>query len=341
MSTIKNIREFGVGFLGIEIGVKEIVRLARLAEEENFGICWIAEDYFFRGAFSLAATCAAETKSLRIGIGVVNPYTRHPALIAMEMAGLAEAAGVKRAVLGLGASVKSWIEKMNLPYVKPRRSLQETVEIIRPMLRGEAVTYTGQQFRVSDVKFAFPSVGWEVPVYLGVVGPKNLELAGEIADGVLLSVLTSPHYVRYALEQIRRGARRRGRNIDGFDVQGYLLVSIDKDQKRARDAIKPYIGTLIGMAGAFGPDPLLTCTGLPPEEVKPLTEMALKGGDVSPLVSDWMLDTFTISGTPEQCQESLHRLLEAGLTSPVVFEVPGINLEETIRNVKNFLFAAN
>lgn len=333
--------EFGVGFLGIDIGVKEIVRLTRLAEEQNFGTCWIAEDYFYRGAFSLAATCAAQTKSIRIGIGVINPYTRHPALTAMEVAGLAEAAGAERVILGLGASVKSWIEKMNIPYSRPRRSLQEAVEIIKPMLRGEALTYAGQQFQVSDIKFAFSPVSAAVPIYLGVVGPKNLELAGEIADGVLLSVMTSPQYVRYALEQIRNGARKRGRTMDDFDLQAYLLISIDKDRKRARDAIKPFIGTLIGMAEFFGPDPLLTSTGLRPEEIKPLTEVALKGGDVSPLVSDWMLDTFTISGTPEECQESLHRLLEAGLTSPVAFEIPGMNFEEVIRNVRQFLFSAN
>lgn len=334
-------REFGVGFLGISIGVKEIVRLAQLAEENNFGTCWIAEDHFFRGAFSLAATCAAQTRSIRIGIGVVNPYTRHPALTAMEVAGLAEAVGASRVVLGLGAADKASIEKMNIPYLKPQRSLREAVEIIKPMLRGEAVTYAGQQFNVSEVKFAFSSVARQVPIYLGVVGPKNLELAGEIADGVVLSVMTSPQYVRYALEQIRRGARKMERNIDNLDVQAYLLVSIDEDRKRARDAIKAFVGTLIGMAGLYGANPILTCTGLPVEEIRPLTEVALKGGDTSPLVSDWMLDTFTISGTVDECQERLHRLLEAGLTSPVAFETPGTNFEQTIRYVKEFLFTTH
>ncbi len=341
MPKIKKIREFGVGFLGIDIGAREILRLAQLAEENKFGTCWIAEDYFFRGAFSLAGACAAQTKSIRIGIGVINPYTRHPAVIAMELAGLLEVADPHRVVLAMGASNKPWIEKMNIPYLKPRRSIQEAVEIVRAMLQGDTVSYAGQQFQVSEVKFAFPPVVREVPIYLGVVGPKNLELSGEIGDGLLLSVMTSPAYVRYALEHVQRGARNRGRKLDNFDVQAYLLISIGKDRKQARNAIKPFIGTLIGMAGFFGPDPILTCTGMPLEEIKPLTELALKGEDVSPLVSDWMLDTFTISGTPEDCQESLHRLLEAGLTSPVAFETPGINFEETIRNSKKFLFTEN
>lgn len=333
-------REFGVGFLGIDIGVNEIVRLAKLAEEHRFGTCWIAEDYFFRGAFSLAATCAAQTKTIRIGIGAINPYTRHPALIAMELAGLSEAVGSGRIVLALGASNKPWIEKMGIPYLQPRRSLQEAVEIIRAMLRGDSVSYPGQRFQVSDVKFAFQPTVRDVPIYLGVVGPRNLELAGELADGLLLSVMTSPAYVRYALEQVKRGADKRDRNLVNFDVQAYLLISIGRERTKARNAIKPFIGTLIGMAGFFGPDPILTCTGLPLEEIKPLTEKALKGEDVSLLVSDWMLDTFTISGTPEECQERLNLLVEAGLTSPVAFEVPGVGFEETIGNVKKYLWPA-
>ncbi len=335
---MKTLREFGVGFLGIDIGVKEIVRLAKLAEENGFGTCWIAEDYFFRGAFSLAATCAAQTTSVRIGIGAINPYTRHPALIAMELAGLSEAVGEGRLVLALGASNKPWIEKMGIPYLQPRRSLQEAIEIIRAMLQGNSISYAGQRFQVSDVKFAFQPAVRDVPIYLGVVGPKNLELAGQVGDGVLLSVMTSPAYVRYALEQICQGARKKGRKLDNLDVQAYLLISIGKDRVQARNAIKPFIGMLLGMAGFFGPDPILTCTGVPLEEIKPLTELALKGENVAPLVSDWMLDTFTISGTPEECQERLNLLIEAGLTSPVAFEVPGVSFEETIRSVKKYLW---
>lgn len=336
MVELKNIREFGVGFLGYELGARDIVRLASLAEQLGFGTCWVAEDYFFRGAFSLAAACAARTSSIRIGIGAVNPYTRHPALTAMELAGLSELAGENRAILALGASNKPWIESMGLPYVQPRRSLQEAMEIIRRMLRGESVSFSGQRFQVSDVKFAIPPAIRDVPIYLGVVGPRNLELAGEIADGVLLSVMTSPAYVRYAREQIQRGANKRERKLENFDIQAYLLISIGRDRVRARNAIKPLIGSFIGMAGFFGPDPILTCTGLTPEEIKPLTGPALKGENVAPLVTDWMLDTFTISGTPEECQERLDLLFEAGLTSPVAFETPGINFEETLRKVTEY-----
>jgi len=319
------------------MGAHEIVRLAGVAEESGLRTCWIAEDYFFRGAFSLAAACAARTRSIRIGIGAINPYSRHPALTAMELAGLAEVAGPNRTILALGASNKPWIEKMGIPYVQPRRSLQEAVTIIRGMMRGESLHFSGQRFQARDVKFAFSPQVPDVPLYLGVVGPKNLELAGEIADGVLLSVMTSPAYVRYARTRILEGAKNAGRKIDQFDLQAYLLISVGEDRDRARNAIKPLIGSFIGMAGYYGPDPILTCTGLTPEQIKPLTDLAVKGEDVSPLVTDWILDTFTISGTPEECRERLELLYEAGLTSAVAFETPGINFEDTIRNLVKHL----
>ncbi len=331
-------REFGVGFLGISIGAREILRLTQIAERHAFGTCWVAEDYFYRGAFSLASSCAVLTNSIRIGIGAINPYTRHPALTAMELVGLAEVAGPGRTVLALGASNRPWIEAMGIPYLKPRRSLQEAIEVIRAMLRGESVSYVGQQFKLSEVKFSFSPQVNKVPLYLGVVGPKNLELAGEMADGVLLSVMTSAAYIRYAKEKIAQGAKKADRDVSEFDIQAYLLFSIDRDRRTARERIKPFIGTLLGMAGFFGPDPLLTCTGIPLEEIKPLTDRALKGEDVSPLVSDWMLDTFTIAGAPDECLERFQALVQAGLTSAVAFETPGINFEDTIKSVHEHLF---
>ncbi len=226
---------------------------------------------------------------------------------------------------------------MAIPYVEPRRSLADSVEIIRAMFQGTSVTYSGKRYQVSDVKLSIPLEELQVPIYLGVVGTKNLELAGEVADGVLLSVMTSPAYVRYACDRIQHGMAKQGRSVPDFDVQAYLLFSIDKDRDRGRNAIRPFIGSLVGMAGFFGPDPLLTSTGLDPKELKPLTEGALRGEDVGHLVSDWIVDTFTISGTPEDCQERLGQLISAGLTSPVVFETPGLDFRETLANVQKYI----
>src|SRR5258706_5948089 len=97
------VREFGIGLYGIDLRPKDMLEIAEFADNNGFGICWVAEDYFMRGAFSLAGACAARTKSVRIGIGAVNPYSRHPALTAMETAGLVRVAGRGPAGFGLPA----------------------------------------------------------------------------------------------------------------------------------------------------------------------------------------------------------------------------------------------
>ena len=102
------IKEFGIGCENLN--ARRFVACARLAEELGFGSFWVPEDYFFRGAFTLAAAIASQTTKLRVGIGVVNPYTRHPVLTAMEFGALEEISG-GRTMLGLGASVKFWIEE--------------------------------------------------------------------------------------------------------------------------------------------------------------------------------------------------------------------------------------
>src|SRR5438477_5984648 len=121
---------------------------ARAAERAGLGSVWIIEDYFHPGAFALAGAAAAVTDRIAVGLGVVNPYTRHPALLAMETAALAGLAP-GRVALGLGSSNRRWIEEqMAIPFKTPLGGLRESVEIVRRLLAGERVTYTGECFSV-------------------------------------------------------------------------------------------------------------------------------------------------------------------------------------------------
>src|SRR5206468_853696 len=179
---------------------------ARAAERSGVGSVWIMEDYFRPGAYAVAAAAAAVSVRGVIGLGVVNPYTRHPAVVAMETATLA-AIAPGRVVLGLGSSNRHWIEhQMGIPFKTPLRGLRESVEIVRRLLNGERVTYAGELFAVNDVKLEAPPPS-RVPIMLGVKGPRALALAAEIADGVHCSILASPAHVR-RVRASTAGARR-------------------------------------------------------------------------------------------------------------------------------------
>ncbi len=328
-------KQFGVGFE--TVAARRQMACARLAEELGYGTYWVPEDYFFRGAFTLASAIACSTRRMRIGLGVVNPYTRHPALIAMEIAALSEVAE-GRTVLGIGGGVRYWIEtQMRIPYTKPGTAMRETVDIVRRMLRDETVTFEGKVFRTHVVKLSFPSPLAALPVHLGVLGPKNLEMAGEIADGVLLSGMTSAAYARFAVEHILRGAERAGRRLADLEIGAFLLVSISEDEQAARRAVKPFLATLLGLLAAEPQNPLVATPGIPARELARIGEAFAQGTSAVELVSDWMIDTFAIAGSPAHCRERLAEIVTAGVDHPIAFEVPGVAPEETIHAVHEHL----
>lgn len=326
---------FGIGFEFSSL--RDILEATQLAEAVGFDSCWIAEDYYFRGAFTIAAAVAARTNSLKIGTGVVNPYTRHPVLTAMEMAGLDELSG-GRAFLGLGASEKFWMEdQLHIQYGKPGAALRDCVQIVRGVWRGDKFSYSGSAFQVTDVRLQIPPLRSQIPVYLGVVRQHNLALAGEIADGVLLPLMANPPYVRYAMEHLQRGAAKAGRSLKDFPVFCYLLASVDKDRTLARLRVKPILGKFLGYLKNH---PVFTCTGHADSEIEPFVEAMRCGGDRTGLVSDWMIDSFAVAGNPKECREKLTALADAGVNGIIVFECAGTPARDTIQECKQHLLPA-
>jgi 5,10-methylenetetrahydromethanopterin reductase len=238
-------------------------------------------------------------------------------------------------VLALGASIKSFIQgQFRIPYIKPNQAIRETVEIVKRLFQGEHLDYNGEVFQTSDVYLNFTPCRADLPINLGVVGPKNLELAGEISDGLLLSICAGPEYVEYAMEHVRRGARRSARSLDGFEVSAYLFVSISEDERAAREAVRPYIALMISLVGE---SPLFTCAGLEPKQIERFSDTFAKGEIPTHLVEDWMIDAFAIAGSPKQCRESLAKIVDAGVTHPVPFDVSGETIEKIMRDVQTHL----
>jgi 5,10-methylenetetrahydromethanopterin reductase len=333
---VANVKEFGVS---LEIsGASEIVRCARLAEEAGFGSFWIPEDPFFRGAFSLAAAVACQTKSLRVGISVVSPYTRHPAITAMEFGALDEISN-GRGVLGIGAGVRFWIaDQLHLAWDRPGRAIREAVEVIRRLLRGEQLTYNGRVFALTDAALHFSPPRSSPPIHLGVTGQKNLQMAGAIADGVILSILSSPKYVRFAREQVRLGAERAGRTLDGFEVSALLPISMSHDPKEAREAVKPILAILLGVGAADATSPILTCVDFPEALLRQFTERFARGDLPVDLIDDQLIDTFAVAGSPAHCVKKMAEFVEAGLDIPIACEIPGVSPEHMIASIKQYLF---
>ena len=275
---------------------------ARAAERAGLGSLWIVEDYFHPGAYAMAGAAASATERLTIGLGVVNPYTRHPALLAMETAALA-ALAPDRVVLGLGTSNRVWIEgQMGIPFKTPLRGLRESVGIIRRLLAGERVTESGECFSVHDVALAVPPAA-SLPILLGVKGPKALALAAEVADGVNGSILTSPAHVRRVRADDREEARARVRPLLGH-----------------------YLAALHGQS-------ILVDAGFDVAQTQPLRDARRAGRPAGALVTEEMIDTFAVAGTAADCRAALARLAAAGLDAPIAVLSPGAPAPEQIARI--------
>jgi 5,10-methylenetetrahydromethanopterin reductase len=295
----------GVALLGHGLPATAVA-WARDAERAGFGSAWIIEDYFHPGAFTLAGAVAAATTRIGIGLGVVNPYTRHPALLAMETAALAGVAP-GRVALGLGSSNRRWIEEqMAIPFKTPLAGVRDAVAIVRRLLAGERLTHEGACFSVHGVKLEAPPAT-SVPIVLGVKGPRALALAAEVADGVHCSILASPAHVR----RVRRSTEGGGRDLA---VVAYVPVAVDADRADARRRIRPLLARYLG---ALHGQSILLDAGLDAGRTQPFRDALARGAPAAELVTDEMVDTLAVAGTPEDCRRALARLAEAGLDAPI------------------------
>jgi len=318
----------GIALMGPD-APSQVGAWARAAERAGLGSAWIIEDYFHPGAYALAAAAAAVTERLAIGLGVVNPYTRHPALLAMETAALAGIAP-GRVVLGLGSSNRRWIEaQMGIPFKAPLGGLRESVAIVRRLLAGERVTIRGDVFTIDDVELEWAPPE-PVPVLLGVKGPKALRLADEIADGVLCSVLASPGHVH----RVRRTA---GAGRPGFSVVAYVIMAVSSDGGAARAAVRPLIARYLGVLHGQS---ILRDAGLGPDRTQSFRDALVQGSPAVHLVDDLLIDALSVAGTPEQCRRQLARWAEAGLDAPIAVLPPDADRMEQLARCAEMLVPA-
>ncbi len=189
-----------MGRIGIQIGAStppsQLVTIARLAEQLDYGEMWFAEDYFELGGIASVATALGATERIPVGLGVVAARVRHPAVAAMELATLG-GAHPGRLIAGLGHGAPGWMQQMGLEPESPMGLLREATTAIRRLLDGDSVAEDGVYFKLRDVHLDHPPAT-RIPLYYGVQGPSSLRLSGELADGTLLGWFSSPGSVAWA-----------------------------------------------------------------------------------------------------------------------------------------------
>lgn len=283
-----------------DLPVDRFIHMAALAEEAGFDQIWISHDLFFHSAPVLVAAAAGVTSRIALGVGVFNPVSMHPAEIAMAASSLQELSG-GRFCLGLGAGADQFLGWAGLAAGPPLARTEGAIREIRALISGDAPDGWRPEGRLRTGPVS-------VPIYIGAMGPRMLQLAGRLADGAL-PLLLPPERYRVAAAQIVEGARQAGRDPDSLDVAACIWCSIDAEAPKAKRALAYKIAYY---GPSFSPH-LLEGVSLKPHDFHSI-QQAMSNGEVeraADLVTTTML-SLGVAGSVDDVIEACARLVAAG-----------------------------
>lgn len=304
---------------------RQLTEYGRLAEEGGYESFWIPEAWG-SDAISLLGALAATTTRLKLASGIVNVFSRSPALIAQSFATVDELSG-GRAIIGLGTSGPQVVERWHgTRFDRPLERMREVVEILRLALSGARVNYNGKVFTLSGFRLGLDPPRPRIPIYLATFKPLGVRLTGEIADGWLPTNISMAH-LPVMLEALREGARTAGRNPGSIDVAAMVLAAASDNREEARTLVRRHLAHYVGGMGTFYYELMRSC-GFSEEADRIRERWATGDRDgAAHQVSDAMVDSLSITGTASECQKGVEARLAAGIAMPVLFPPHGASIE--------------
>src|SRR5829696_2678738 len=302
--------------------IREGIDIVRRAEEKGFTAVWQADSRLVRDAVVPMAAFAASTGRIKVGSGVVDIWTRNPARLASTFSTLDDLAP-GRVLCGLGAWWDPLATKVGIDRTKPLRVMREVVDAMRRLLANETVTLQGHHVHLDGVELDYvyqERRAKDVPIYVGATGMQMMELAGEIADGVVLNFLVDPAYNAGAMAALSRGAARAGRTVEDLDRPQLVVCSIDRDRTAALDGARLLVTQYLGQQPH-----LMKASGVPQELLdeigKVLTWPATHDevAAASKSVPDEIVQMITASGEPDEVRAKVDEYVANGCTCPILY----------------------
>ena len=282
---------------------------ARRAEAAGFNELWLWDDCFLPGAFTAAAIALTATERIKIGIGLLPVPAYNPLFAAMEITTLASAFP-GRFMPGFGHGVASWMDQIGSLPASPLKALEETVLAVRSLLAGETVTMQGSWVHLKNVHM--DTIPPDPPdLYVGAIREKSLRLAGRLGDGTILTSLSSPAYIRWAITQITSGMQESAR--EHHRVVLYLDVKVNEDRQQARLAARRTMTARLPWD-----DAKLKALGIT-HEVEDFLRTHLTNEEIVRDFPDLWLDNFCAAGSVEEVARAIHERYIAGADA-IIFE---------------------
>ncbi|MEM1956442.1 MAG: LLM class flavin-dependent oxidoreductase [Candidatus Caldarchaeum sp.] len=311
----------GLGY-DADLTVRDMVPWVQEAERRGFEIAFFSETIMtLRDAVSALTAFALSTQRIKLGCTQIVRL-RTPLVLAQTFASLDEVSD-KRVMVSLGACTESHARKNGLEHQNPAETLREYIRVVKMFLRGDVVNYSGKYLNVVNSNLSFKPPRPNLPIYVAATSKTGLQIAGELADGVLLNATTSAEYCRNALRIVRESAEKAGRNPDEIKVAGLVVSAVSNDRKEALDQVRKEV------ASKF--DPLQVDFAVRPrmrvgepyvseEIIQKLLNSHREGGFEKLMrdIPEDVLRGLTAVGTAEEVRERIEQYRKAGVALPIV-----------------------
>jgi 5,10-methylenetetrahydromethanopterin reductase len=289
---------------------EDISGTARWIEDLGFSHIAIGEDCWHLPAQVGATLALQATHVIPVGT-VVSAMTRHPAILAMEIAGIARAFP-GRFWPGIGLGMPSWLTQMGVMPAKAVGATRERVEALRHLMSGDTVTFAGETFKLSSVQISHEAPE-QVPITMAVMGPMMLRLAGQIADAALFAVTSGLDYFQHAIAEIDRGLARARRSSSAVTRRTVAFTCVHRDGDEARRLARPVFAEFIT---EFADMPTFGAYGIK-EELKAMVGRGGAAAVAAEMPSSWLED-LALVGSPAEVAEKVIRWTQAGVEAIAV-----------------------
>lgn len=327
-STVPAVPRVGLSLMaGGKLSLACVIDLARMAERYGYDSIWVPETWGQDAVTTLAAIGMA-TSRIRLASGVLNVFSRTPALIAQTAATLQELSG-GRFLLGLGTSGRGVVEPWHgVAYEKPLLRTRQYVEVIKLALGGAPVEHSSPNWSLTGFRLANPP-RHPVPIYIAALGPRNCRLTGEIADG-WLPIFAPRGSLGELFAEVREGASYAGRDPESIDVAAYIPAVVGPSAEiLLRQQVAYYVG---GMGDYYLQFVSRAGLAKAAEEIRRLWEAGDRRGAMAS-VADELLERCTLGTVASDGQSRLEGYRGEGVSLPIVALPRGCGPDEAAETI--------
>jgi F420-dependent oxidoreductase-like protein len=311
-----------LGYWGLGLTRDDQLEIVQEAERLGYDSVWTAEAYGSDAA-TILGWIAGQTTTIKIGSAIFQMPARSAAMTAMTAATLDQLSD-GRMLLGIGSSGPQVSEGWHgVRFAKQLLRTREYIEVVRMALARERVEFHGESIDLplpdgpgKALKLTIAPVQERIPIYLAAIGPKNTELAGEIADGWIPTLL-SPEHLPQLRESLETGAARSGRSLEGFDIAPTVSVFVTDDLAGARDSMRPFIALYVGGMGSRDKNfynQLVQRYGFE-DAAREIQDLYLEGkrDEAMAAVPDELIDLVSLCGPADHVKDRLAAYRDAGV----------------------------